>query len=220
MKRSEDREAKTTKVDEIDLRESVRWWLTDPSGLGCGVTPSVPAAIPDPRPDLVGIRHAGGDLLGDFELVTVLVRPSTKRFVSLAGQTCAQRLQADRVYLACYTANERFSENQIDVALRLGIGLVRIDTNLNCYRDLPAPEAAPILKNRQELLMQLGLVICQLCGVAFSCASDDDAGYVFWNELWADHYGRLRNENVYDRRYICPDCVRNLNRVVSVDTDS
>ena len=208
-----------TKVGEGELQDAVRLWLSMASGLDCGVVSSVPNTVRDPRPDLVGIRHVGGELSGDFELVTALVRPSTKRFVSVAGETSAQRLQADRVYLACYTGEEGFSESRIEVGLRLGIGLIRIDTDLNCHRDLAAPSANPIARTRHELLNQLGFASCQLCQVAFSCTTDEDthaeAGSVFWNEIWADHYGRLRNESVYDRRYLCPDCVRNLKTLLS-----
>lgn len=212
-----------TKVDEVELRASVRSWLSMPSGLNCRVVSLLPKAVRDPRPDLVGITHVGGELNGDFELVTALVRPSTTRFVSVAGETSAQRLQADRVYLACFTADERFTENQIEVALQLGIGLLRIDNNLKCHRDVPAPIANPVSRTRRELLGQIGFVECQLCGVAFSwqaCEqSNTESGYVFWNEIWADHHGRLRNETVSDRRYLCPDCARNLNMLSSLPVE-
>ena len=201
------------KVEEVELRESVRLWLSSPTGLNCGVMPPTLNALQDPRPDIVGIKHIGGDLCGDFEVVTVLVRPSTKRFVSVAGQTSAQRLQADRVYLACFMAEERFTESQTEVALRLGIGLVRIDTNLDCHRDVPAPIASPSLRTRRELLNQVGFVECQLCQIAFSYSLGEeinDEASVLWNEIWADRQGRLRNETVADRRYLCPDCTQNL----------
>jgi len=213
-----------TKVDETELRTSVRSWLSMPSGLNCRVVSLLPKAVRDPRPDLVGITHVGGELIGDFELVTALVRPSTTRFVSVAGETSAQRLQADRVYLACFIADERFTENQIEVALRLGIGLLRIDDNLECHRDVPAPIANPIPRTRRELLGEIGFVECQLCGVAFSWVVTDqtepEPGYVFWNEIWADHHGRLRNETVSDRRYLCPDCVRNVNILSSLPKEA
>ena len=64
-----------TKVGEAELQDSVRSWLSMASGLNCGVVSSVPNTVRDPRPDLVGIRHVGGELRGDFELVTALVRP-------------------------------------------------------------------------------------------------------------------------------------------------
>ena len=193
-------------------------WLSDPSGLGCLLTPESPKTISDPRPDAVGIRHVGGQLVGDFELIAVLIRPSTKRFISVCGQTSAQSIHSDRTYLACYLGSEEFTEEQIDTALHLGIGLLRIDGDRRCHRSVPAPLNSPNNRIRASLLHQLGLIVCQLCGVSFSLFPDqqqDDA--VLWNERWADRFGRLRNESVYDRRYLCPDCVANISELGTRD---
>ena len=193
-------------------------WLSDPSGLGCLLTPESPKTISDPRPDAVGIRHVGGQLVGDFELIAVLIRPSTKRFISVCGETSAQSIHSDRTYLACYLGSEEFTEEQIDTALHLGIGLLRIDGDRRCHRSVPAPLNSPNNRIRASLLHQLGLIVCQLCGVSFSLFPDqqqDDA--VLWNERWADRFGRLRNESVYDRRYLCPDCVANISELGTRD---
>ena len=69
----------TNKVDEMVLKDAVSSWLSAPAGLACLLTPESPKSISDPRPDAVGIRHVGGHLAGDFELIAVLIRPSTKR---------------------------------------------------------------------------------------------------------------------------------------------
>ena len=208
----------TNKVDEIVLKDAVSSWLSDPSGLGCLLTPESPKTISDPRPDAVGIRHVGGQLVGDFELIAVLIRPSTKRFISVGGETSAQSIHSDRTYLACYLGSEEFTEEQIDTALHLGIGLLRIDGDRRCHRSVPAPLNSPNNRIRASLLHQLGLIVCQLCGVSFSLFPDqqqDDA--VLWNERWADRFGRLRNESVYDRRYLCPDCVANISELGTRD---
>ncbi len=208
----------TNKVDELALKDAVSSWLSDPSGLGCLLTPDSPKTIRDPRPDAVGIRHVGGYLVGDFELITVLIRPSTKRFTSVCGETSAQSVHADRTYLACYLGSEEFTDEQIDTALYLGIGLLRIDSDRRCHRTVPAPLNHPTQRMRASLLHGLGLVVCQLCGVSFSLFPDheqDDA--VLWNERWADRFGRLRNESVYDRRHLCPDCVGNISELATRD---
>ena len=163
----------------------------------------------DPRPDAVGIRHTGGQLGGDFEVTAVEVQLSTKKFISASGHATSHSIHADRIYLACYTPESEFSEEQLNVAQHLGIGLIRIDRDLVCHRSLLAPANRPMTPARSELLYQLGLVSCQLCGVVYSL-STTDSDAVFWNEIWADRFGRLRNESVYDRRYLCPDCVRNV----------
>ena len=208
----------TNKVDEMVLKDAVSSWLCDPSGLGCLLTPESPKSISDPRPDAVGIRHVGGHLAGDFELIAVLIRPSTKRFASVCGEARAQSIHADRAYLACYLGTEEFAEEQIETALHLGIGLLRIDSDGRCRRLVPAPLNRPSRGMRASLSHQLGLVVCQLCGVSFSLFPDrqqDDA--VLWNERWADRFGRLRNESVYDRRHLCPDCVGNISELATRD---
>jgi len=43
---------------------------------------------------------------------------------------------------------------------------------------------------------------------------------VLWNEIWADRQGRLRNETVSDRRYLCPDCTQNLKTLSSSPKES
>ena len=196
-------------ISANDLRDAVASWLVAPSGAGCVFVPAIPSTLRDPRPDAVGIRHTGGQLGGDFEVTAVEVQLSTKKFISASGHATSHSIHADRIYLACYTPESEFSEEQLNVAQHLGIGLIRIDRDLVCHRSLLAPANRPMTPARSELLYQLGLVSCQLCGVVYSL-STTDSDAVFWNEIWADRFGRLRNESVYDRRYLCPDCVRNV----------
>ena len=201
----------TEKLNETVLKEIVSSWLYSPSGLGCILTPEISKTVSNPRPDAVGIRHVGGELNGDFEVVSVVIRPSTSRFISACGEANAHSIHADRTYLACYLGSEEFDEEQIDIALHLGIGLLRIGSNKQCQRTLPAPLTRTQKLSRATLLNQLGLVVCQLCAVSFSLFPEneqDDA--VLWNEGWADRFGRIRNESVYDRRHLCSDCVRNI----------
>ena len=196
-------------ISEGDLRDAATSWLVAPSGAGCVFVPTITNTLKDPRPDAVGIRHAGGQLGGDFEVIAVEVRHSTKRFASVSGQISAHSIHADRIYLACYLPESDFTEEQLNVATHLKIGLLRIGRDLVCHRVLPAPMSQPIAHTRTELLYQLGLATCQLCGVAYSLSATKE-DVVFWNDIWAERFGRLRNESVYDRRYLCPDCVRNI----------
>ena len=69
----------------------------------------------------------------------------------------------------------------MNVALHLGIGLIRIDHELVCHRSVLASTNRPIPANllRTELLYQLGLVTCQLCGGGLLAASaDNDAVFL------------------------------------------
>lgn len=224
-----------SKPKESDLYEPVRKWLLRKTGLNCDSAPTPNRGVRHARPDVTGIRHAGGHLRGDFELISVEVKPSNARFVVSAGQASAYRLFADRAYLACYFEKGSFEDDDFEIASHLGIGLIRIDSKLRCHRESRAPVAAPIPRKRQELLEHLGFVVCQLCEVAFplsgdledletnktrgvedgdtgdaSTALEKKAGYRFWNYTWAEQKGRLRNEWAYDRRYLCPDCIANL----------
>jgi hypothetical protein len=201
----------TNKFSEEDFKGAVASWLFSSSGLQCLLTPEVPKSVSDPRPDVVGILHVGGQLSGDFEVVSVTIRPSIKRFISACGEAKAHSIQADRSYLACYLPDGDFAEDQIAAALHLGIGLLRLDGENSCQRVVPAPPNNPQSRSRVTLLHQLGLVICQLCGVTLSLFPEkEDTDAVLWNEQWADRFGRLRNESVYDRRHLCSDCVRNI----------
>ena len=183
------------KLSEVTLRKVVSSWLYSSQGLGCLLTPEVPRTLPDPRPDAVGIRHVGGQLKGDFEVVSVVIRTSTKRFISACGEASAHSIQADRSYLACYLGSEEFNEDQVDVALHLGIGLINISSDEQCQRTVPAPLSHPRSGLRAALLHRLGLAICQLCGVSFSLFPENFASIGrFFFKLLAKISGILRSE--------------------------
>lgn len=221
-----------SKPKESDLYEPVRKWLLRKSGLNCDSAPTANRGVRHARPDVTGIRHVGGNLRGDFELISVEVKPSNERFVASAGQASAYRLFADRAYLACYFEKGSFAEDDFEVAGHLGIGLIRIDSKLRCHRESRAPAATPIPQKRQVLLEHLGFVVCQICEVSFPKTGDlkdldgghwrglsrkdietavnEERGYMFWNYTWAEQKGRLRKGSTYDRRYLCADCVYNF----------
>jgi hypothetical protein len=82
---------------ESDLYPTVSEWMGRKSGLDCSKT-WTNKGLGDVRPDVIGLRHAGGHLRGDFKLVTVEVKKSSKRFLTSAGQTGAYGVYADRAY--------------------------------------------------------------------------------------------------------------------------
>ena len=82
---------------ESDLYPTVSEWMGSKSGLDCYKT-WTNRGLGDVRPDVIGLRHAGGHLRGDFELITVEVKKSSKRFLTSAGQTGAYGVYADRAY--------------------------------------------------------------------------------------------------------------------------
>ncbi len=207
---------RSPKEDGLRLRKSVSSWLLAPSGLNCLSLPNVPKGLSNPRPDVIGISHSGGYLAGDSELIAVQVRTSPSRFISTLGDAYACSVFAGRVYCAFYLGEANFSEEQIEAALHLRVGLIRVDSDFSCQRTLPAPSLQPIERFRLRLIDELGLATCQLCAIVFpSPLERENEGSLFWNEVWAEHFGRLRNESVYDRRALCPDCLRNLEKIAA-----
>ena len=215
---------------ESDLYPTVSEWMGRKSGLDCSKT-WTNKGLGDVRPDVIGLRHAGGHLRGDFELVTVEVKKSSKRFLTSAGQTGAYGVYADRAYLCCLRGDKPFNDDDIDIASHLGIGLIEVDGHKKVNRVLAAPARQPIPRKRQELLSSLGWVVCQICGIPFplsgnadqrkgwggirregsrsaiSNAVKDGKGFQwwFWDE-WVNSYSPNASSS-WNRRYLCPDCV-------------
>ena len=215
---------------ESDLYPAVSKWMESKSDLDCSLT-WTNKGVGDVRPDVIGLRHAGGHLRGEFELVIVEVKKSSKRFLTSAGQTGAYGVYADRAYLCCLRGDKPFDDDDIDIASHLGIGLVEIDGHKKVKRVLAAPARQPIPRKRQELLFSLGFVVCQICGIPFPRSGDaddrkgwggirregsrsaisdavkDEKGFNWWfYEEWVKRYSPQTSAN-WNRRYMCPDCV-------------
>ena len=185
--------------------------------------------------DVVGLRHVGGDLAGDIEVVAVEVKDN-EPFLKSAGQTLGYGVMADRCYLASV---ERFTRNQRDVAAHLGIGLISISpgTRVRCVEVQSAPKRDAVRLMRLELIERMGFGQCSLCRSFFQIsgkkgvlmqsrfvqregaenahlqrAFENEVGYAFW----VQHVGgqrrdtrsrKRRSGSIHDRRYLCPSCV-------------
>jgi len=218
---------------ESDLYKTVRDWVVSDDGLRCHKT-WINQGLQEARPDVTGLRHAGGNLRGDFELIVVEVKKSSDQFVTSAGQAGAYGVYADRTYLCCPQADKPFDEDNIEIASHLGIGLAEIDEHQKLRRVLAAPVRQPIPRKRQELLANLGWVVCQICGIPFPRSGDSEnrkswkglnrsdasamsdavkgrKGYVWWLWNWSHDSDRLdANDLTEDSRYLCRDCVEGL----------
>ena len=219
---------------ESALYGKVRDWVTSTDGLRCEKAWKN-EGLQEARPDVTGLRHTGGrdggHLRGDFELITIEVKKSSGQFLTSAGQAAAYGVYADRAYLCCPRGDKPFNEDNIDIASHLGIGLIEIDEHQKIERVLAAPACRPIPQKRQELLESLGFAVCQICGTPFPHSGDSEVrksrkglvrggsrhlsdavkkkSYVWWLENWSVGLKRLdANDLMYDRRYLCSDCVK------------
>lgn len=187
--------------------------------------------------DVVGLRHVGGDLLGDVEVIGVEVKDD-EPFLKSAGQTLGYGVMAHRCYLA---ANEDFNRSQRDVAAHLGIGLISIrgEKRRRCVEVQSAPPQNPVGYMCAELVEKMGYATCCVCSSPFqisdkagkltqakhivrsgernslATARRRELGYVYW----LDHLDQLRSSvraqkraagDLYDRRYLCASCVLQL----------
>jgi hypothetical protein len=174
----------------------------------------------------VGIREIGGDLSGDVELIGVEVKRGNQPFNTATGQAFGYSVYAERCYLAdLRSGSTPFTIEEIDIASKLGVGLLAISSGGQLKEVLSSPQHSPLLDMRRELIEKLGYSICTICNTPFrrgepgkwskhvrrslERAYDEEKGLVYW--LYEpDQRRKRRLKYNYVRRYICPDCVWNL----------
>jgi hypothetical protein len=189
------------------------------------------------RIDVVGVRDTGGDLSEEIETISVEVKKGRGKFATACGQASGYKVYANRVYLAD-VRDDKFSTEEIAIANHLGIGLIQIKGN-RCTEILTSPYYKPLTSTHLQLLENLDLRLCQLCGCFFETgeieksykkftkvdvrtAVEKGKGLIFWNYA----VGKRKIEaglhpsdayETYERRYLCPECVVNFNDwVVSI----
>ena len=213
------------KLKESDLYPVVKKWLID-SHL-CFKTAINKGLKKYSIIDVTGVKDVGGDLSGEVETIAVEVKRGTEPFAKASGQALANKVYANRIYLADIR-DESFSRDEIYIASYLGIGLIHIQ-NKKCKEVLSSPYYKPIEKLNLLLLERLSLGKCQLCGSFFEIADIeqhskttsenlkkalyDEKGLIFWNREVAKRKKKLGVRDVsdkiesYERRFICPDCI-------------
>lgn len=186
------------------------------------------------RADVIGVRDVGGDLSGEIETIIIEVKRGTQAFSTASGQTYGYIVYANRVYLADKRDNG-FTQEEIQIASHLGIGLILIDKNKKCHEVLSSPYYKPITKANSALLESLRLVMCQLCHSYvetgdergrfsylekknLSKAVTNEKGFLFWNYTVADRktntvtrFGKEYSKDfTHEKRVLCEDCVQML----------
>ena len=186
------------------------------------------------RADVIGIRDIGGDLTGEIETIIVEVKRGLEAFATASGQAFGYTVYANRVYLADIKPNG-FSQEEIQIASHLGIGLIAIGKMNRCTEVLSSPYYRPLTKLNFQLLEKMRLGKCQLCESIIEIGDDrnkysyvskenfkkaiaSEKGLIFWNRELAGRKEkngvRLGRENTtYERRFICSDCITLLGQL-------
>ncbi len=179
---------------------------------------------------MVGIRDIGGDLCGQAEVIAVEVKAGHQPFNTATGQAYGYSVYAERCYLADKRASRpAFTLDELDMASKLGVGLLAIGSDGGVQEVLTAPLHQPLMNMRGDLIEKLGYSECTICGALFrrgdmsnfrrhvrtgvgglGRAYDTDRGLMYWLDSVAERKKAARTGYVTARRYICPDCVYNL----------
>ena len=187
--------------------------------------------------DVVGVRHIGGDLSSEYEIIAVEVKTDEPFFKSIS-QAAGYSVFAHRCYLAVYERGKQpFTHEEIEIALSLGVGLLKIRSKKGGVEELLSPPSRPA-RHRfvLQMLETIGYAECILCRGPFkgtfktgvkradrekillmwkralkATANGNPTGYLFWSEGAVDKKSAAGDSaNNSARRYICPDCLQNL----------
>jgi len=188
--------------------------------------------------DVVGVRHIGGDLATDYEVIAIEVKTDESFFKSIS-QAAGYSVFAHRCYLAEYERGSKpFTREQVEIALSLGVGLLKIRSRRT--EGVEELLSAPARPARHRFVLQmmeaLGLAECILCrgpfqgtyksGVKRADRNDikkmlcraieasnngNPTGYLFWSEGTVDKKSAAGDTSMNTaRRYICPDCLQKV----------
>lgn len=186
------------------------------------------------RADIVGVRDVGGDLTGEIETIIVEVKRGLDAFATASGQAFGYTVYANKIYLADYKP-EGFSQDEIQIASHIGVGLIAIGKMNRCVEVLSSPYYRPLTKLNIHLLEKMCLGKCQLCESFIEIGDDKsrynyvtrenvskaielEKGIMFWNRELSGrknrHGVRIVKENMtYERRFICSDCISLLGQL-------
>jgi hypothetical protein len=130
------------------------------------------------RIDIIGIRDIGGDLTGKTELISVEVKAANQPFATTAGQAIGYSVYAERCYLAdLRSGKEPFSQEEIAIASKLGIGLIALKRSGNVIEEvLSSPIHSPIDYMKHEIIEKLGFSLCSTCNSIFKRGEGNNWG--------------------------------------------
>jgi len=175
--------------------------------------------------DVVGVRDVGGDVRGDVEVIAVEVKTTTSNFGKIMGQALGYSFFAYKCYLATLLGkSESYSEEQKELATRLGVGLLEIRRNATgrwkCREALTSGNHDPQGHQFETLLRRgFNLTRCSFCGFftdssnvteSWYSALQNKKTYLLWIKADRDLLFSRRKTTDWRRVYVCRDCVREL----------
>lgn len=165
--------------------------------------------------DVAGVRVFQERFSNRYEVIGVEVKPRTSHFGKKIGQTLGYSLLAHRVYLAC---KESFTVPQIELASRLGVGLIRINPKSGCEEVIGSRVFQPDKEKMLKLLIRMDLAECMLCGsiIDGKCSKNLQEAIKrkisfefcrYFESRYTSYY--KGKKKVFDQYlYICPNCAR------------
>jgi hypothetical protein len=147
----------------LTIFEAWPWGYDIKVGKGCNTVTNVDG-------QQVGVRAFRERYSNRYIVIGVEVKPETFHFGKKLGQALGYSLFAHKVYLAC---REDFTVTQIELASKLGAGLIQIKKKAGCAEVLGSRIFEPNKEKMLTLLAKQNLGECMLCGSVFSF----DSGY-------------------------------------------
>jgi len=211
---------------ETTLYPKLERWLK--RSYGCFAT-AINIGPRHSRVDVIGLRDVGGELSGHVETIGIEVKNGSQPFATTTGQARGYTVYANRVYLAEWRS-ESYTRDEIDIAGHLGVGLIEVKST-GIREVLSSPHYDPLPRMQLAVFERMGYGPCCICGCIVQIGSgvrrysfselsragihkawERDKGFIFWNwEVGNRKRPSTKNDqSVYERRFVCPSCVRNL----------
>lgn len=182
--------------------------------------------------DVAGVRELRGDFESDAEVVAIEVKEERAAFLNAIGQAVAYSIYAHRCYLAVRRRRgNSFTDEERQVATQFGVGLIEIGSNKFSMPVTPR-RFSPENRNVLQIIHRLGLFRCAPCRAVYEDADRSDinqSGQIYLPDnskyrgqllkilqkgkharyyLYNLHHQRDdKRRYVYDKRYLCQDCV-------------
>ena len=169
------------------------------------------------RVDVVGIKSFKDRFSNRYEIIGVEVKPKTFHFGKKIGQALAYSLFANRVYLACH---EEFSQSQIELASRLGVGLIQIKSKAGCSEVIGSKIFDPDREKMLNLLTKMSLAECMLCNSLIDLeknysnnlprAISRGIPFEFYRKIDAQYAPSYKGKKkiIFQWLYVCPSCLK------------